>query len=123
MSLIGHSVPPIFRRGPAPLVRLMVFVAIALTMLVADLKFRYLEVMRQSLSVILYPVEMAAGPPASRKDERPPTTTLRRETPLNCIVRNSCNCGRTPMVRITSAAQRTAYPMILLGIDAGSMQR
>ena len=64
MSLIGHSVPPIFRRGPAPLVRLMVFVAIALTMLVADLKFRYLEVMRQSLSVILYPVEMAAATPA-----------------------------------------------------------
>ena len=42
----------------------MVFVAIALTMLVADLKFRYLEVMRQSLSVILYPVEMAAATPA-----------------------------------------------------------
>ncbi|WP_323001756.1 rod shape-determining protein MreC [Denitromonas sp.] len=62
--MVGHAPPPIFRRGPAPRVRLWVFVIACLAMLVADLHFRYLEVVRQTLSVVLYPVEMAAATPA-----------------------------------------------------------
>lgn len=64
MSLVGHKPPPIFRRGPAPLVRLLVFVSICLAMLVADLRFRYLEVLRQGLSVVTYPLQLAAATPA-----------------------------------------------------------
>ncbi len=64
MSFSGHQTPPIFRRGPAPLVRLLLFVAVCLLLLVADLRFRYLEVMRNALSVITYPLQMAAATPA-----------------------------------------------------------
>ncbi len=64
MSFVGHQPPPIFRRGPAPLVRLLVLVSICLAMLVADLRFRYLEVLRQGLSVVTYPLQMAAAKPA-----------------------------------------------------------
>ncbi|MCK2125741.1 rod shape-determining protein MreC [Thauera aromatica] len=64
MSFSGHQPPPIFRRGPAPLVRLFLFVAVCLVLLVADLRFRYLEVMRNALSVITYPLQMAAATPA-----------------------------------------------------------
>ncbi|NMG34176.1 rod shape-determining protein MreC [Azoarcus sp. TTM-91] len=64
MSLVGHQPPPIFKRGPAPLARLMLLVCICLTLLVADLKFRYLEVLRQGLSVATYPLQMAAAKPA-----------------------------------------------------------
>ena len=64
MSLVGHQPPPIFRRGPAPLARLFVFVAVCLALLVADLRFRYLEVMRNALSVVTYPLQMAASTPA-----------------------------------------------------------
>lgn len=64
MSLVGHQPPPIFRRGPAPLARLFLFVALCLALLVADLRFRYLEVMRNALSVITYPLQMAASTPA-----------------------------------------------------------
>ncbi|HHW63914.1 MAG TPA: rod shape-determining protein MreC [Rhodocyclaceae bacterium] len=64
MSLVGHQPPPIFKRGPAPLARLFVFVAICLALLVADLRFRYLEVMRNALSVVTYPLQMAASTPA-----------------------------------------------------------
>lgn len=64
MSLVGHQPPPIFRRGLAPLARLLVFVAICLAMLVADLRFRYLEVLRNGLSVVTYPLQMAAATPA-----------------------------------------------------------
>ncbi|WP_075146709.1 rod shape-determining protein MreC [Thauera chlorobenzoica] len=64
MSFSGHQPPPIFRRGPAPLVRLFLFVAVCLVLLVADLRFRYLDVMRNALSVITYPLQMAAATPA-----------------------------------------------------------
>jgi len=64
MSFVGHQPPPIFKRGPAPLARLFVFVALCLVLLVADLRFRYLEVMRNALSVVTYPLQMAAATPA-----------------------------------------------------------
>lgn len=64
MSFVGHQPPPIFKRGPAPLARLFAFVAICLALLVADLRFRYLEVMRNALSVVTYPLQMAAATPA-----------------------------------------------------------
>ena len=60
MSFVGHQPPPIFKRGPAPTARLFAFVTVCLVLLVADLRFRYLEVMRDALSVVTYPVQMAA---------------------------------------------------------------
>ncbi|ENO84344.1 rod shape-determining protein MreC [Thauera linaloolentis 47Lol = DSM 12138] len=48
----------------APIARLSVFVAVCLVLLVADLRFRYLEVMRNALSVVTYPLQMAAATPA-----------------------------------------------------------
>ena len=48
MSYAGNQPPPIFRRGPAPLVRLFLLVSLCLVMLVADLRFRYLEVLRRA---------------------------------------------------------------------------
>ncbi|MBS0542617.1 MAG: rod shape-determining protein MreC [Proteobacteria bacterium] len=64
MSLVGHKPPPIFRRGPAPLVRLLLFVCVCLAMLVSDLRFRYLEMFRHAMSVVTYPLQMAAATPA-----------------------------------------------------------
>jgi len=64
MSFVGHQPPPIFKRGLAPLARLFMFVALCLVLLVADLRFRYLEVVRNGLSVITYPLQMAASTPA-----------------------------------------------------------
>lgn len=64
MSLVGHKPPPIFRRGPAPLMRLLMFVCVCLALLVSDLRFRYLEMFRHALSVVTYPLQMAAATPA-----------------------------------------------------------
>lgn len=64
MSLIGHKAPPIFKRGPAPPVRLFLYVSAALVLLVTDLRFRYLDLLRQAVTVVLYPVERAAATPA-----------------------------------------------------------
>jgi len=63
MSLAGHQSPPIFKQGPTPLVRLFVLMSVCLALLVADLRFRYLEVVRQGLSIATYPLQMAAAAP------------------------------------------------------------
>ncbi len=65
MSLSGHPSPPMFRSGPTPLARLLVLVAVCLVMLVADLRFRYLEVVRQGLSVVTHPLQVVAAAPVS----------------------------------------------------------
>lgn len=57
------SPPPFFKRGPSPAFRLGVFALLAVTLMVLDARFRYLEPARQVLSVILYPLQRAAAAP------------------------------------------------------------
>lgn len=63
MSLAGHSPPPIFNRGLAPRARLFILSMICVAMLVADLRFSYLEVVRQVVTVLLHPLQRAAAAP------------------------------------------------------------
>jgi rod shape-determining protein MreC len=64
MSSADYQTPPLFHHSLTAKVRLLIFVAISLAMLVADLRFRYLEVLRQGLSVATYPLQMLASQPA-----------------------------------------------------------
>lgn len=59
----GHQPPPFFRRGPAPLVRLVLLVSASLTLIVVDHRLHYLELVRQGLSVMTTPLQVAAGMP------------------------------------------------------------
>lgn len=59
-SVVGHGPPPFFKRGPAPLARLLFLLIACLVLLIADLRYRYIEVLRQGLAVITYPIQMAA---------------------------------------------------------------
>lgn len=63
MSVVGHPPPPFFKRGPAPLARLAFFVILSLALLVLDLKYRYLELVRQGVATVLYPLQRAAYTP------------------------------------------------------------
>jgi rod shape-determining protein MreC len=63
MSLVGHSPPPIFHRGLAPRIRLLILSAISIVMLVADLRFGYLEIVRQVATVAVHPLQRAAAAP------------------------------------------------------------
>jgi len=66
MSSSSHQTPPFFKRGPAPLVRLVFFVALSLSLLFVDLRFRYLEFLRQAIAVGTYPLQQVAyGPVAA----------------------------------------------------------
>ena len=60
-----HTPPPFFNTGPTPLARLLLFAFLALALLIADARFRYLDVMRQAAAVAIYPLQRLAAAPGS----------------------------------------------------------
>lgn len=60
-----HTPPPLFRTGPTPLVRLMIFAMLSTMLLIADARFNYLTTLRQITAVILYPLQRLAAAPAA----------------------------------------------------------
>jgi rod shape-determining protein MreC len=63
MSVVGHSPPPFFKRGPAPLARLFFFASLSLALLIADLRFHTLEWARLSVATGLLPAQRVASAP------------------------------------------------------------
>jgi len=61
---VEHSPPPFFKTGPTALARLLIFSALSLAFLVADVRFNYLASLRQVAAVILYPLQRIAAAPA-----------------------------------------------------------
>jgi rod shape-determining protein MreC len=57
MSVVGHAPPPFFKRGPAPLVRLVFFVSLSLILLIADLRFHTLEWARLAVATVAWPLQ------------------------------------------------------------------
>jgi rod shape-determining protein MreC len=55
--------PPFFNRGPAPLVRLTFFVALAGLLMVLDARFHYAEGLRAGLALLAYPIQRVALAP------------------------------------------------------------
>lgn len=56
---IGEGPPPFFKRGPAPLVRLVFFLALSASAMVADLRFHLLEPVRAAVAALLWPLQQA----------------------------------------------------------------
>ena len=69
MSVAGHSPPPFFKRGPAPLARLIFFLALALAAMVADLRFKTLEPARVAVAALLWPLQKAVMLPVEGAGE------------------------------------------------------
>ena len=60
----SHQTPPFFKRGlPLP-ARATIFLFLSFTLLVADLRLHYLDTLRQALTVLTYPFQIAAATPA-----------------------------------------------------------
>ena len=68
MAGIDHAPPPFFKRGPAPLALLTFYVAISLATFVLDLRFRSLDLVRQSIALLVDPVQRVAQTPGSLVD-------------------------------------------------------
>lgn len=58
-----HTPPPFFKTGPSPLARLLICLAVSLTLLVLDARFKYLDGLRQVAAVVVYPVVRLANAP------------------------------------------------------------
>jgi rod shape-determining protein MreC len=56
--------PPFFHRGPSPLARLTFFMIAAIALMIADHRFKALEAVRLSLSVLAHPVQELAAVPS-----------------------------------------------------------
>jgi rod shape-determining protein MreC len=63
MSVVGHSPPPFFKRGVAPLARLAIFASLSLFLLVVDLRFRTLDMLRATIATAIYPMQQLAYRP------------------------------------------------------------
>ncbi len=68
MAGIDHAPPPFFKRGPAPLALLTFYVAVSLAIFVVDYRFRGLDLIRQSLALVVDPVQRVAQAPGSLVD-------------------------------------------------------
>ncbi len=54
-----------FNRGPSPVVRLVFFALLSLSLLFVDARYKYLESTRSTLSVLLYPLQRLVTVPGS----------------------------------------------------------
>lgn len=65
MAGIDHAPPPFFKRGPAPLALLTFYLALSLALFVVDLRMRSLDLLRQSIALVVDPVQRVAQTPGS----------------------------------------------------------
>src|ERR1700752_4444807 len=63
-----HTPPPLFVRGPTPLVRVFFFGMLAVFLMVLDARFKFMEPLRQGLLWVAYPMERVATAPIDLAD-------------------------------------------------------
>ncbi|MCL2346431.1 MAG: rod shape-determining protein MreC [Desulfobulbus sp.] len=63
-----HAPPPFFKRGPAPLALLTFYLAVSLALFVVDLRMKSLDLLRQTVALVVDPVQRAAQTPGSLVD-------------------------------------------------------
>ena len=68
MASLDHAPPPFFKQGPAPLVLLIFYILISLATFVVDLRFRSLDLLRQSVALVVDPLQRVAQTPGSLVD-------------------------------------------------------
>jgi rod shape-determining protein MreC len=64
MAASDRQTPPFFKRGLPPAARLTIYLLLSFTLLVADLRLRYLDTLRLGVSVLTYPLQIAAATPS-----------------------------------------------------------
>ncbi len=96
----------------------MLFSSVCLVLLIADLRFGYLEVLRQGLSVLTYPLQMAAAKPADyvRNASRYFATLLEVQIDNAELRRQQLGAGER-LLRFELLEQENAHLRDLLGMS------
>ncbi|MDW5440952.1 rod shape-determining protein MreC [Polaromonas sp. SM01] len=63
LGTLDRTPPPFFKQGPSALSKLMFFSALALFLMVADMRFRVVQPIRAAMAMVLYPVQWLALQP------------------------------------------------------------
>jgi rod shape-determining protein MreC len=63
LGTLDRTPPPFFKQGPSALSKLMVFSAVALFLMVADLRFRITAPVRGAVATVLYPLQWLVRQP------------------------------------------------------------
>jgi rod shape-determining protein MreC len=63
LGTLDRTPPPFFKQGPSALSKLMVFSALALFLMVADLRFKVTQPIRAAVATVLYPAQWLAMQP------------------------------------------------------------
>lgn len=63
LGTLDRTPPPFFRQGPSALTKLVFFAGLAVFLMVADARFRFVEPLRSALAVALLPVQRALAVP------------------------------------------------------------
>ena len=67
LGTLDRTPPPFFRQGPSALTKLVFFSALALFLMVADARFRFVEPLRAALAIALLPAQRALQVPVQAK--------------------------------------------------------
>ena len=68
LGTLDRTPPPFFRQGPSSLSKLIFFSALALFLMVADSRFKFVQPMRQGLAMALLPLQRALAVPVALWD-------------------------------------------------------
>lgn len=68
LGTLDRTPPPFFRQGPSALTKLVFFSALALFLMVADVRFKWVEPLRTGLAVVLQPVQRVLAVPVEAWD-------------------------------------------------------
>lgn len=60
-----RSPPPFFKRGPTPLVRLLLCSLLSAALLISDARYQYLDGIRQAVAIVAYPLQRVAAAPTA----------------------------------------------------------
>lgn len=64
LGTLDRTPPPFFRQGPSALTKLVFFSALAVFLMVADSRFKFVEPLRQAMALVLLPMQRAVAAPA-----------------------------------------------------------
>lgn len=107
---MDHTPPPFFNRGPSPFVRIVVFTLFSTLFMVIDARQNYLDVVRQGVNVLLYPLQLLADAPSAIAqgvdDFFTTQTTLRRE---NSALRQEQLRNSTQLQRVQALEAENTY--------------
>lgn len=110
---------PFFNRGPTPFARFLIFSLLALVLIVADSRFRYLGFVQQAVAVLLYPLQRVALAPLALTDRMSGFFgTQASLTARNNELEQTALANAAAMLRLDALEQENARLRGLLATDA-----